>query len=91
MVGNFEINVVDVADPSIVTEGEMPDHEGRKQVSITANVTNNSLEGVDLACSTDLGIQIASNCSAWGNVGYLERVPSNPQCGACSHPARRSR
>lgn len=80
-VGDFALNVVDVADPSSVTEVEMPDYEGRKQVSVTANVTNNSEEGVDLACSTDLKVQIASNGSAWGNVGYLERVPGNPQCG----------
>ena len=59
----------------------MPDYEGRKQVSVTADVTNGSEEGVDLACSTDLEVQIASNGSAWGNVGYLERVPDNPQCG----------
>lgn len=75
------ITVVDVADRSIVTEVEMPDHEGREQVSITAEVTNNSSEGVDLACSIDLGIQIVSNGSAWGNVGYLERLPGNRQCG----------
>lgn len=80
-VGDFALNVVDIADPSSVTEVEMPDYEGRKQVSVTADVANNSDEGVDLACSTDLEVQIASNGSAWGNVGYLERVPGNPQCG----------
>lgn len=47
-VGDFLLNVVDVADPSSVTEVEMPDYEGRKQVSVTADVTNNSEEGVDL-------------------------------------------
>mgnify|MGYP007116431336 FL=1 len=53
-VGDFALDVVDVADPSSVTEVEMPDYEGRKQVSVTADVANNSEEGVDLACKQTL-------------------------------------
>lgn len=85
-IGDFVFNVIDVADPSNVAEVEMPEYEGFKQVSVTADVTNNSAEGVDLACSTDLEVQAASNGSAWGSVGYLERVPGNPQCGGMLAP-----
>lgn len=28
--------------------------------------------------SAGVGVSVGS---AWGNVGYLERVPGNPQCG----------
>ncbi|TVX76465.1 hypothetical protein [Corynebacterium sp. NML180780] len=80
-IGDFVLNVIDVADPSNVAEVVMPEYESFKQVSVTADVTNNSAEAVDLACSKDLEVQIASNGSALGNAGYLERVPGNPQCG----------
>lgn len=57
-LGDFVFNVLGVADPSNFAEVETPEYEGFKQVSVTADVTNNSAEPVDLACSTDLEVQV---------------------------------
>lgn len=85
-VGDFTVHVTNLTDPSNIVEVEMPDYEGRKQVSVTADVTNNGTREVDLACSLELAANILSNGASWGNVGYLERVPGNPTCGDLLKP-----
>ncbi|APT88483.1 hypothetical protein CFRA_03430 [Corynebacterium frankenforstense DSM 45800] len=79
-VGDFTIHVTDLGDPSEIAEVEMPDYDGMKQVSVSADVTNNGAKEIDLACGFDLDVRIFSNGESWGNVGYLERVPGNPSC-----------
>ena len=85
-VGDFTVRVTNLADPSTIVEVEMPDFEGRKQVSVTADVTNNGTHEIDLACGLELDANILANGSSWGNVGYLERVPGNPACGEMLKP-----
>lgn len=85
-VGDFTIRVTNLQDPSNIVEVEMPEFEGRKQVAVTADVTNNGNREIDLACSLELDVSILSNGSGWGNAGYLERVPGNPACGDLLKP-----
>lgn len=85
-VGDFTIRVTNLQDPSNIVEVEMPDHESRKQVAVTADVTNNGNREIDLACSLELDAKIFSDSWGWGNVGYLERVPGNPACGDLLKP-----
>lgn len=85
-MGDFTIRVTNLQDPSNIVEVEMTDHESRKQVAVTADVTNNGNREIDLACSLELDVSILSNGGGWGNVGYLERVPGNPACGDVLKP-----
>lgn len=80
MVGDFTIRVTNLQDPSNMVEVEMPKFEGRKQVAVAADVTNNGAREIDLACSLELDASVLYNGAGWGNAGYLERVPSNPAC-----------
>lgn len=85
-VGDFTIRVTDLQDPLNIVEVAMPDHESRKQVAVTADVTNNGTREIDHACSLELDVNILSNGGGWGNAGYLERVPGNPACGDLLKP-----
>lgn len=85
-VGDFTIRVTDLQDPSNIVEVEMPSDGNKKQVAVTADVTNNGTREIDLACSLDLDAKIFSDSWGWGNVGYLERVPGNPACGDLLKP-----
>lgn len=85
-VGDFTIRVTNLQDPSNIVEVEMPDHESRKQVAVTADVTNNGNREIDLACSLELDAKVFSDSWGWANAGYLERVPGNPACGDLLKP-----